>query len=268
MSGLVTKGALVAYLPTQGTPKPIATVFQFNPEKMVHTWSQPAPTGKPGMEAGNPMAVAGMPGETFQLTISLDANEDVTGGPPQVASAALDNGVAGRLAALEMLLYPVASVRTPAAQPTPGSGAAVAAQPGADGGLAPPSQAADGLVGTVSAATGSTASGATARTWKVPNSTLPVVLFVWGPKRVLPVRVTTLTITETLYDAELNPTHAEAVLGLRVLTPTELFAARPDAGTPVETATTAYNQTLDLRRQWAATDAASAPTSIIGMLPA
>jgi hypothetical protein len=94
-----------------------------------------------------------------------------------------------------------------------------------------------------------------------------VVLFVWGPKRILPVRVTALTITEMLYDTTLNPTHAEAVLGLRVLTPAELFAARPDAGTPAETAMTAYGQTLSLRRQWAAMDAASAPSSIIGMLP-
>ena len=58
MSGPLTKGALVAYPPTAGAPNPIVTAFQFNPEKMVHTWSQEAPAGKPGVEAGNPMAVA------------------------------------------------------------------------------------------------------------------------------------------------------------------------------------------------------------------
>ncbi len=234
MSGPLTKGALVAYPPTAGAPNPIVTAFQFNPEKMVHTWSQEAPAGKPGVEAGNPMAVAGMPGETFQFRILLDADDDVVGPQAQLAQAAQDHGVSGRLAALEMLLYPVASARA--------------------------------LVGTVSAAT-SSSSGTAARTWAVPNSIVPIVLFVWGPKRVVPVRITTLTITETLYDAQLNPTHAEADIALRVLTPAELVAARPDAGTPAETAQVAYEQMLDRRRQWAATDAANAPTSIIGMLP-
>ena len=35
-----------------------------------------------------------------------------------------------------------------------------------------------------------------------------------------------MTVTETLYDTELNPTHAKADLSLRVLTPTELQAAK------------------------------------------
>ena len=266
MSGPLIKGALVAYVPTSGTASPIVTAFQFNPEKLVHTWSQAAPPAKTGVEAGNPLAVAGLPGETFQLTISLDSDADITGSVQPLAQAAQDHGVGGRLAALEMLLYPLASARAGTAQPTPGSGAASGAQPGADGGLAPSGQAAGGLVGTVSAASGSS-SGAARPTWAVPNSTLPVVLFVWGRKRILPVRVTTLTITETLYDTQLNPTHAEVVIGLRVLTPAELFAARPDAGTPAETANTVYRQTLGWRRMWAATDAANAPSSIIGMLP-
>lgn len=242
MSGPLIKGALVAYLPTADSAEPIVTAFQFNPEKMVHTWSQEAPVGKPGVEAGNPTAIAGVPGETFQFTIWLDADDDVVGPQVQLAQAALNHGVSGRLAALEMLLYPVASARATA-------------------------QSTGGLLGTVSAATSSLGSGATARTWKVPNSTVPIVLFVWGPKRIVPVRITTLTITETLYDAQLNPTHAEADMALRVLTPAELFAARPDPGTPAETAQIAYEQMLDRRRQWAATDAANAPSSVIGMLP-
>ena len=55
---------------------------------------------------------------------------------------------------------------------------------------------------------------------------MPVVLFVWGAFRIVPVRVTGLTITEKLYDEMLNPVHAEAQLQLRVLTPAELQAAR------------------------------------------
>jgi hypothetical protein len=45
----------------------------------------------------------------------------------------------------------------------------------------------------------------------------PFTLFVWGPKRVLPVRLTEFSITEESYDPSLNPTRAKVSLGLRVL---------------------------------------------------
>jgi hypothetical protein len=46
----------------------------------------------------------------------------------------------------------------------------------------------------------------------------PLVLFVWGPKRVLPVRLTDFSINEEAHDPNLNPTRATVSLGLRVLT--------------------------------------------------
>jgi hypothetical protein len=45
----------------------------------------------------------------------------------------------------------------------------------------------------------------------------PLTLFVWGPKRVLPVRLTELSITEDAFDASLNPIRAKVGLSLRVL---------------------------------------------------
>lgn len=45
----------------------------------------------------------------------------------------------------------------------------------------------------------------------------PLTLFVWGPKRVLPVRVTNLSIEESAYDERLNPIQAQVDLSLRVL---------------------------------------------------
>lgn len=45
----------------------------------------------------------------------------------------------------------------------------------------------------------------------------PLILFIWGPKRVLPVQITELSITENAYDARLNPIRATVSLGLRVL---------------------------------------------------
>ena len=45
----------------------------------------------------------------------------------------------------------------------------------------------------------------------------PLTLFVWGEKRVLPVRLTSFSITEEAYDALLNPIRAKIDLSLQVL---------------------------------------------------
>ena len=105
------KGALVSFTPTFLTPVPNVTVFQFNPETMTHTWSQPdrgaaaAPT--PGVEAGNPLAVPGMPGEEFSLSVDLRLEPGHRGQVPISSQLGEVSGVYTRLAALEMLLYPV-----------------------------------------------------------------------------------------------------------------------------------------------------------------
>jgi hypothetical protein len=53
----------------------------------------------------------------------------------------------------------------------------------------------------------------------------PLTLFVWGPQRVLPVRLTSLGITEEAFDTVLNPTRARVELELRVLTYQDLGLA-------------------------------------------
>ena len=45
----------------------------------------------------------------------------------------------------------------------------------------------------------------------------PLILFVWGPTRVVPVQVTGLSITEEAYDTLLNPIRAKVELTLLVL---------------------------------------------------
>ena len=45
----------------------------------------------------------------------------------------------------------------------------------------------------------------------------PLTLFIWGIKRVVPVRLTTFSITEEAFDVNLNPIRAKVNLGLRVL---------------------------------------------------
>ncbi len=55
-----------------------------------------------------------------------------------------------------------------------------------------------------------------------PPERLPTVLFVWGPFRILPVNITSLSIVETQYDMLLNPIRAEVTVNVQVLTPSQL----------------------------------------------
>jgi hypothetical protein len=50
---------------------------------------------------------------------------------------------------------------------------------------------------------------------KKPNP--PLVLFIWGRKRVLPVNINSLNITETVYSTDLNPIRATATVNLTVI---------------------------------------------------
>ena len=45
----------------------------------------------------------------------------------------------------------------------------------------------------------------------------PTVLFVWGRKRILPVRITSITVNETDYNTELYPVRAEIDVSLEVM---------------------------------------------------
>jgi hypothetical protein len=56
---------------------------------------------------------------------------------------------------------------------------------------------------------------------------VPLVLLVWGPLRVVPVRVESVSITEQAFDQLLNPIRAQVQLGLRTLTEKELRQAGP-----------------------------------------
>jgi hypothetical protein len=238
MSGFVMKGALAEYLPTfQSGQQPTVIVFQYNPETMTHTWTQPGPAGGAGTETGNPIAVSGMPGESFSFTISMDSGEDIADGLPQPAALAADSGLYNRLAALEMLMYPTTGGQS-------------------------------GLTGAVSAANQTGSSGGSSGPARaIPQSVMPLTLFIWGNGRIVPVRITGLTITEQLYDSSLNPTHVQAQVALRVLTPAELAALSAGNAVLGDLATNAYTYTLTLRQQLAAKNSANGSESTIGMVP-
>lgn len=55
----------------------------------------------------------------------------------------------------------------------------------------------------------------------------PMTLFIWGPQRVVPVRLQSLNVTEQAFDALLNPIRAEVELSLLVLSYHDLKVTHP-----------------------------------------
>ncbi|MEE6179641.1 hypothetical protein [Mycobacterium sp. 050134] len=229
------RGALVEFMPTPLIPIPNVIVFQYNPETMTHTWTQPdAPAAGPNQTTSNPLAVNGNPGESFSFTMSLDAADSIADGSVSAGLAEI-SGVYSRIAALEMLLYPADATT-------------------------------DGLLGTVTAAIGGALGigGGGPPPRSIPAHVLNIVLFVWGPGRIVPVRVTALTIHEKLYDELLNPTKAEVQITLKVLTSDDL---KHDTETLAGVARTAADYTNGLRQALAVANLVNAVESIVGMLP-
>jgi hypothetical protein len=89
-------------------------------------------------------------------------------------------------------------------------------------GIAPQLAALEGLVNPSVAELQAHNALSLAGTLEIVPPNAPLVLFVWGASRVVPVRVTDLSITEDAFDVALNPMRAKVSLGLRVLTTDDL----------------------------------------------
>lgn len=97
-------------------------------------------------------------------------------------------------------------------------------------GIAPQIAALEGLVNPSSDALQALGAQSQSGTLEILPPEAPLTLFVWGANRVVPVRVTELSVTEEAFDAALNPIRAKVSLGLRVLSTDDLgFAARGGA---------------------------------------
>src|SRR5579863_10582715 len=172
MPGKFLKGAFVQFKPNFLALVPNVIVFQYNPETMTHSWTPAEAEVTPSTGSRpTPLAVSSLPGESFSFTLMMDSSDTIADGSPAGAGIAKATGLYSRLAALEMLLYP--------------SGSFSSTQ----------------LLGTVSSALKSTTGLGSTKSTNVPQYMMPTVLFVWGPGRILPVRLTSLTVTEKLYDA-------------------------------------------------------------------
>lgn len=66
-----------------------------------------------------------------------------------------------------------------------------------------------------------------AGTLEIVPPVAPMVFFVWGIKRILPVRITDMSITEEAHDVNLNPIRAKISLGMRVLSYNDFSVLNP-----------------------------------------
>jgi Contractile injection system tube protein len=68
---------------------------------------------------------------------------------------------------------------------------------------------------------------ASSGTLEIAPMLAPLVLFIWGKNRIVPVKVTDFSIAEEAFDPTLNPIRAKVSLGLRVLSTDDLgFSSR------------------------------------------
>lgn len=189
MAAFMLRGALVEYSGAFLGPIPNIVVFQFNPEEISRSINIPgavtdSPTDRARQQESGQTSAP--PVETFTLTAHFSAADDLGKGGAVSAIPRLF-GIGPQLAALEKMVYP--------AGPLTGLlGAALDAIGGALGG-----------------------GGAPAPEQPVAREAVPRILFIWGPSRVLPVRIQTLSIAEKQYDALLNPVVAQVSLGLAVV---------------------------------------------------
>jgi hypothetical protein len=113
------------------------------------------------------------------------------------------------------------------------------------------------LVGDVQALVGGASAQAT-------RPTVPVALFVWGPGRILPVRVTSFSVEEMLFSPTLYPLQVAVSLGLEVLTP-DVFKGQ--SGISSDLAVAAYNFTKLQEDALAIAQIARAVDAVKGILP-
>jgi hypothetical protein len=241
------KGAIIQFSAPLFVPIPNIIVFQYNPETMSRSFSPWAPpTDKqmkddPKIEEN--LAQPYDPEESLNIALELDAADELEN--PIAHPQTVISGVADRIAALELLLYP------------------------------PKSSAIGGLVGSaIGAPAGATLSVSSsgfglstpsAAFVKAERKEVPIVLFFFGPGRIVPVRITTFTVDEQAYNPLLYPIRAKVSLGLKVLLPEALHN---DGSAVYKIAVACYRFTMAQKETLAlARNAENAVDAITALLP-
>ncbi|MFN7883150.1 MAG: hypothetical protein ACK5PF_09080 [bacterium] len=256
------KGALIYFGAPMLIPIPNIIIFQYNPQTMTRTltpWQPPQRSVNWGendtVNSATPLEALTRdqrvslsqpydPAESFSLQLELDAADALE--RPETHPVAVATGVADRLAAIEMLMYP------------------------------PGDSLLGGLLGTVSGSVSFSGGGLSgsfgadsAAATQIERKPVPIVLFFWGPGRIVPVRITSLQVEEQQYSPLLYPLRAKATLGVRVLDLDDLVrvSGDPATGAAVEMAKACYLFTRGQKEALALANLANSVESIIGMLP-
>ncbi|WP_437779037.1 hypothetical protein [Sorangium sp. So ce1097] len=244
------KGALVQFSSPLLVPVPNIIIFQYNPESLTRSLTSYTPREDRGAGEGGAGGAAGQkesetsqpfdPTETFTLNLLVDATDALE--VPEAHPVAVVTGVADRLAAMEMLLYPAGDSLL------------------------------GGLLGSASASVGGAGAsigGAAATAPPEPPKKVPIVLFVWGPGRIVPVRIKSLNVEELQYNQLLYPHRAKVSISLQVVTSDVLAnekwwaKERPE----YDIARFAYDFTRGQKEALALANVANTVDSILGMLP-
>lgn len=103
------------------------------------------------------------------------------------------------------------------------------------------------------------------------NPEIPVVLFAWGPGRILPVKITSFSVEEQAFNSALYPIRAKVTVGIRVLTEdyfTSKLRTDSDTLTPAESiACAAYRAATTQKKVLAAANVANGVESLLATLP-
>jgi len=173
------RGALIEYGTNLIGPVPNIVIFQFNPESLSRALQVPArPTGATQRETTQA-------GEKTFEKITFKAHFSAANMLDEDKVLARMFGIGPQLAALEKMVLPSAKLAGLL-------GAALDKIAGAVSPPAPPAQ-------------------------PIPREKYPRILFIWGPTRVLPVTIDSMTIAEQEYDFLLNPVRAEVDITLSVI---------------------------------------------------
>lgn len=176
------KGAMIEYGSDFLGPLPNVVIFQFNPESLTRTIQiPPRPSGAAARETGQA-------GEPTIEKITLKAQFSAADGLGTGNVLARTMGVGPRLAALEKMVNPASKLSGLLGAAIDAIGDALGL--GGDGGDEPRAV--------------------------IPREKYPRILFIWGPFRVLPVVIESMSITELQYDFLLNPIQADVSIGLAV----------------------------------------------------
>jgi hypothetical protein len=238
------KGALIQFSAPLLIPIPNIIIFQYNPETMSRTLTPWTPPTRDELDKKrsaeeqkifeDALAQPYDPQETFSLALELDAADALE--EPSSHPVAVISGVADRIAAMEMLLYP------------PGESVL--------GGL---------LSGSLSVSVGGFSLSAGAQAVVVAErKRVPIVLFFWGPGRIVPVRITSFSVDEQAFSPILYPLRAKVTIGMKIL---DAAAFSDDKSAVAKIAKACYTFTRAQKEALALANLANSVESIMGMLP-